>query len=665
MKRIAAIELHNFLAFYGTDNRIILPKGENLLLYGENGSGKSSLCRALEVFFDAKSSPDFDVKYRNLWATRADANPSIIVDFLNAHHTPPIETVEFPSKVASVWIEESRLASGFLTYRDILKTHFLEEHRQNLFDLVVNEILHGYKSPISGKVLSEEWADFEEVYSQFLMTDWGDPLSTRADEFGEEKKVMDIISDLVADFGEVSQSFDDSLVSVLQGLNSKTNEFLTFFDQNISVELVIGDHLDPLENPEQGTMLSYHNLSDDIDLLKKLRDRAIDSDVQKGAKTLLQNLTLKKPLLTAEVHYFGRFIPEHQTFLNEARLTSLAICIFLAAIRLKPDPQDGCKVLFLDDVLIGLDGGNRLPLLRILKEHFQDFQVLISTYDRHWFEISKRFVDKLGGDFEWECGEIYSKEVKNGASSLTKPVYHKSESNLASAFYHFKNTNRPDYPASVNYLRKALEEMIRGGVPVKELKESTGETNQKTLQPLLDITNSFFDRLHIPTITVEHLSDKLRTLLNPLSHFEIDNPIYRNEVREIFELVENLSHQFTVINKTLKEVLPRGPWIQIRFPISPNEIGVYRIELKKELYALRGTLSDCTCQVIENYIMTNGKDGKKSSLTKSYSGLKDAYDQIFNFCKTGKYPSLVPCPDYLDALFVEENGSIVPIKSKI
>ena len=56
MKRINKIEIENSRAYY---DRLIfsLEKGENLLLYGENGSGKTSLYKALNDFIQSFYSP--------------------------------------------------------------------------------------------------------------------------------------------------------------------------------------------------------------------------------------------------------------------------------------------------------------------------------------------------------------------------------------------------------------------------------------------------------------------------------------------------------------------------------------------------------------------------------------------------------------------------------
>ena len=57
MGRLTAIEIHNYRAYRGTF-RLELPKGENLLVYGENGAGKSSLFHTLRTFLEA---PDIRV----------------------------------------------------------------------------------------------------------------------------------------------------------------------------------------------------------------------------------------------------------------------------------------------------------------------------------------------------------------------------------------------------------------------------------------------------------------------------------------------------------------------------------------------------------------------------------------------------------------------------
>ena len=55
--RITDIEIKNFKAFYGTYQIDLRKAGKNLLVYGENGSGKSSLYFALKLFLESGDDP--------------------------------------------------------------------------------------------------------------------------------------------------------------------------------------------------------------------------------------------------------------------------------------------------------------------------------------------------------------------------------------------------------------------------------------------------------------------------------------------------------------------------------------------------------------------------------------------------------------------------------
>ena len=52
MKRITEIQIDNYKA-YIQQRTFPIPNGENILLYGENGSGKSSLYKALNYFLSS------------------------------------------------------------------------------------------------------------------------------------------------------------------------------------------------------------------------------------------------------------------------------------------------------------------------------------------------------------------------------------------------------------------------------------------------------------------------------------------------------------------------------------------------------------------------------------------------------------------------------------
>ena len=64
--RITDIEIKNFRAFRGTYHIGLSKSGKNLLIYGENGSGKSSLYLALKYFLESGvDEDDQDTDFEN------------------------------------------------------------------------------------------------------------------------------------------------------------------------------------------------------------------------------------------------------------------------------------------------------------------------------------------------------------------------------------------------------------------------------------------------------------------------------------------------------------------------------------------------------------------------------------------------------------------------
>jgi hypothetical protein len=103
-------------------------------------------------------------------------------------------------------------------------------------------------------------------------------------------------------------------------------------------------------------------------------------------------------------------------------------------------------------VLIGLDMQNRMPVIDILKRHFNDYQILMLTYDQTWFEIVKRHFPGNGWrKIEFFCGKTPEGEV---------PVFADNKNYLEKSKDYF-SLPVPDYGSSVNYLRKHFEEVAR------------------------------------------------------------------------------------------------------------------------------------------------------------------------------------------------------------
>ena len=146
MVKITNIEIKNFRAFRGVYQVNLAKAGKNLLIYGENGSGKTSLYKALELFLDSSETDSIEfIDYKNIFATDAG--------YVRLHFTPHSdlqkETYEWsemedaPNDTKVQPIIEASKAKGFLDYKALLHTHYLHyaSNTVNVFDLLIENLL--------------------------------------------------------------------------------------------------------------------------------------------------------------------------------------------------------------------------------------------------------------------------------------------------------------------------------------------------------------------------------------------------------------------------------------------------------------------------------------------------------------------------------------------
>lgn len=192
-----------------------------------------------------------------------------------------------------------------------------------------------------------------------------------------------------------------------------------------------------------------------------------------------------------EIELFGKNVENdeenHLTVLNEARLSAIAISIYFSSLINAPQQGFLYKLLFLDDIFIGLDMSNRIPLLQILTEFkkpilvdtfddatgeiirvkqyethpfFDSFQVFITTYDLYWFNIAKDwFLSKR--DQNWTFIEMFVDDMSQTFNIPLilpyKSKYSRAETYLA----------KKDYRACASYLRALCEEELKRILPNK------------------------------------------------------------------------------------------------------------------------------------------------------------------------------------------------------
>ena len=480
MVKITKIEIKNFKAFRGEDVIDLGKKGQNLLLHGENGSGKTSLYEALKFFLESSEGAHQFRDYRNMFADETDKG------YIKLHFTshPKLnkemyewsEDIHNDTKVDPI-IDASK-AKRFLDYRELLKTNYLHHGKNsvNVFDLLINTLLKNVENDqtFPAPSFSEQWVRISRVLSP-------DENAEQQIENPEEQL-------------EQLQIFNNGLAAKLVDLAAEASKILDKFGYNIDFKFV------------------FHGVRYDSQE-KKLYNKEI--------------------LLT--VKFLDEDIPSHHRFLNEAKLSAIALSIFFAGFKLQP-PSD-LKILVIDDALIGLDLSNRLPVLDILDERdFAKYQIILMTYDRTFYEMVKK---RKSEDKNWKAAELYCGKV--GGYDI--PVYVEDKTYLERA-REYLDAN--DYKACAVYVRTAYEAIIKGYCEKKNIgvkyRENVNELDSNDFWTVIkdrkipDPKSNKQKRL-LKFALAKKIERAKKFALNPLSHDHIVN-IPRKELEDAIEAVE-------------------------------------------------------------------------------------------------------------------------------
>lgn len=498
MPAINKIHITGFKAF-PNDFELEL-EGKHLLMYGENGSGKSSIYYALHCIFQAPLKSDAGKKYfdiankqhlKNIYNLEADSK--IWIDFEGHHpfiyqidkygyNTTLIDgTHPLPANINGCFINHQFLFHFF---------NFRNSQNINLFPVFIKDILSFCKDEKTGLHIGEM---YDKITSSIV------------------KKGRRISPDYISNI----EYFNNTVRTVVENINIYASDIYNkYFRDNdyfkLQIRLRYDSNLDkPVEDLNEywlkyGRVIEYTNengvLKEHASSYKKLNEPFI-------------GLEISEQQLDGS---FRKIIKPH-TYFNEAKLTAIALSVRFALLNLDK-PADG-RFLALDDMLISLDMSNRAKVVNFLLEISDKYKIYLFTHDKMFFEYFKHKTKKNIG--EWVYKEIYMNDDKT-------PYIRNSEDYLGQAEHFIK---QHEYEVAGNFLRKAAELLCKNFLPVKW--QLSTDYSRLDLNGLIQNCKRYAEESGLIDITIfEELDSFRKFILNPASHDSYDVIKYRYEVEE-------------------------------------------------------------------------------------------------------------------------------------
>lgn len=514
--KISKLTIRNFKLFHEPFTLDI--DGRNLLLYGENGCGKSSIYWSFYThyqaclktaaqagkYFDATNTENLRNRYSN-----PEEESGLMVEFVEEESRTTHRYEDSSSGcyindgVSLGFMNRTLRASDFMNYKFLTSIFdFRNSQDNNIFPI------------------------FEKEIFQYL------PLTSRL--FGSTFPAMPSNS-AEGYWREIKNNI---------GLIPRSNSgrFLVSNDEHKRVEAQIDEFNEMLETALVVLVATANNIIRDqfgleVELHIRYEHASFNDFVNAGGKERNQRLINPKIILNATMtnpHIVDDSPIEHpRSFFNEAKLTQMALSLRLAILDLKPSAGTTYNsTVFFDDLLISLDMACRRKVIDVMLGYSVNRQFVVMTHDRNFFYLFKSAIERRG-DGNWKYIEMYAPEV-NG---VPKPCAIENLGYLVKA-RHF--LDKLEIPAAVNYLRKACEYELKRILP-ENLKIADEETGRSlTLNGLIQ---NFVELSHkhkgFPNI-VNSFTDDRKLLMNPFSHDDMHCQAYRMEIETLISQLKDL-----------------------------------------------------------------------------------------------------------------------------
>ena len=509
-KTVEKIVLKNFKAF--RQRQIIDFKNKNVLIYGNNGAGKSSIFWAIYTFLQSciKDKNGVDKYFRVFDAENELTHQSLRNVFEAGEETSYIELTvrdghttktykipaieELPIAVLeSLPLETNHAESGTTEFQELA-----QEVVEVPVDLspIVPVVADAVPEPIDNNIkLLNTTSDF--INYKLLSGFYSNSHKYDVNLWSVfERDIFPFITDNINDKTFLEKIIDntkdvaryDSGYKLREGWRKDAYIERLESEVNGEIDTVLGNIQQYANEFIKEHFYSNKDvLKVQLTFDKRFNFDLVEQNIWKDSKKHIRESDLQIKLVVLQYDTVKlEWIALHrvQSFLNEAQLTRIAIGIRIGALRMTRIQSKEFKLLVLDDMLISLDLSNRMEVIKIILNYenkqslkfFDGFQKVILTHDKGFYNILKNYTNSN----EWQYYKLTKNENSNDPPKLTPDGTHieKASKFLADG----------EYDAVGNELRKEVELIIK-----KYLNKGLNTENEE-FKKLSDMIKSAYEK---------------------------------------------------------------------------------------------------------------------------------------------------------------------------
>lgn len=359
-------------------------------------------------------------------------------------------------------------------------------------------------------------------------------------------------------------------------------------------------------------------------------------------------LIIKAQLEYETIHPVTQEICHLRTFFNEAKLCCIALAIRLTIVDMRfsftNHILDYSKLLFIDDLLLSLDMTNRRLVIRILLDYSSQYQMILFTHDRAFYYLIQDEILLRDERNKWKYYEFYQPEDGRKIDEVPKPFLMEKSYAYIRALELY---NMHQYPAAALEIRKGFEKLFCELYPKNWLKIIDDQKNNiqnLTIAQLIRRWKDFCNRFDCPQNILDIVViDRYRdTLLNPLAHNNIMSPIYRHEIKDCIKVLKKSEEQIKI-----KTIVRNDDIMREKFTITLYSSRYYhisvdfyfkevfrRLEFDRQRYYENAKVKVIRCHTM--HVVNSGHSCLLKTLLERIIKKLDTVE-TFSFSKIGEY----------------------------